>query len=43
MERTKHAKAVEDALNKKGFATLTLLIRQKGKPSTSSKGISRNQ
>jgi hypothetical protein len=43
MEGTKHAKAVEDALSKKGFITSVLLIRQKGKPSTSSKGVSRNQ
>jgi len=43
MERTKHAKAVEDVSSKKGYATLALLTRQKGKPSTSSKGVSRNQ
>jgi len=39
MEGTKHAKVVEDVLNKKGFVTSTLLTRQKGKPSTSSKGV----
>jgi hypothetical protein len=43
MEGTKHAKTIEHALNKKGFATSALLIGQKGKPSTSNKGISRNQ
>jgi hypothetical protein len=42
MEGTKHAKTIEDVLNKKGFATSTLLIGQKGKPSTCSKGVSRN-
>jgi hypothetical protein len=42
MEETKHAKAFEDALNKKGFKTSTLLARQKGKPLTSSKDNSRN-
>jgi hypothetical protein len=43
MEGTKHAKAVEDALSKKGSITSVLLTGQKGKPSRSSKGISRNQ
>jgi hypothetical protein len=43
MEGTKHAKTIEDALSKKGSATSFLLIGQKGKPSTSSKGVSRNQ
>jgi hypothetical protein len=43
MEGTKHAKVVEDVLSNKGYATSTLLIGQKGKPSTSSKGVSRNQ
>ncbi len=43
MEGTKHAKVVKDALSKKGFAASILLIGQKGKPSTSSKGVSRNQ
>jgi hypothetical protein len=43
MERTKHAKAIEDVSSKKGYATLALLTRQKGKSSTSSKGVSRNQ
>jgi len=43
MEGTNHAKAFEDALNKKGFVALALFIRQKGKPSTSSKGVSKNQ
>jgi hypothetical protein len=43
MEGTKHAKIVEDVLSNKGYATSTLLIRQKGKPSTSSKGVSRSQ
>ncbi len=43
MERTKHAKAVEDALSKKGSTTSILLIGQKGKPSTSNNGVLRNQ
>jgi len=43
MKGTKHAKAIEDVSSKKGYATLALLTRQKGKPSTSSKGVSRNQ
>jgi hypothetical protein len=42
MEGTKHAKAVEDALSKKGSTTSTLLTRQNRKPSTSNKSISRN-
>jgi len=33
---------IEDALSKKDFTISTLLTRQKGKPSTSNKGISRN-
>jgi hypothetical protein len=43
MEGTKHVKAIEDALSKKGSTTSILLIGQKGKPSTSSKGVLRNQ
>jgi hypothetical protein len=43
MEGTKHAKVIENALNKKESATSPLLIGQKGKPSTLSKGVSRNQ
>jgi hypothetical protein len=43
MEGTNHAKAFEDVLSKKGFVALFLFIGQKGKPSTSSKGVSRNQ
>jgi hypothetical protein len=43
MEGTKHAKVVEDVSRKKGFATSTLLIVQRGKLSTSSKIIPKNQ
>jgi hypothetical protein len=43
MEGTNHAKAFEDVLSKKGIVALFLFIGQKGKPSTSSKGVSRNQ
>jgi hypothetical protein len=43
MERTKHAKVVENVLSRKGFATSTLLTRQKGKPSASRKGVLKNQ
>jgi hypothetical protein len=43
MEGTKHAKVVEDVSRKKGYATSTLLTMQRGKPSTSSKSIPKNQ
>ncbi len=43
MEGTKHAKVVEDVSRKKGYAISTLLIVQRGKPSTSSKSIPKNQ
>jgi hypothetical protein len=43
MEGTKHAKVVEDVSRKKGYAISTLLIVQRGKPSTCSKIIPKNQ
>jgi hypothetical protein len=43
IEDTKHAKVVEDVSRKKGYAFSTLLIVQRGKPSTSSKSIPKNQ